>query len=131
MANLALFVQCGNNVTLVHARMWLNGESCVNDGKTGSNSSTVAAMSDDSGVLGCRPVVAVVEVVTLEEVVSMVAMVAKVAVFAMVEEVYGSYGSDDSCSSAVTGGEAMMAVVRCNDGSCNHLSGGDGCISAM
>ena len=32
--------------------MWLNGESCVNDGNVGSNSSTVAAMSDDSGVCG-------------------------------------------------------------------------------
>ena len=42
----------GNNVTLVHARKWLNGESCVNDGNVGSNSSTVAVMSDDSGVCG-------------------------------------------------------------------------------
>ena len=52
VANLALFVQCGNNVTLVHARMWLNGESCVTNGNVGSNSSTVAAMSGDSGVCG-------------------------------------------------------------------------------
>ncbi len=56
---MALFVQCGNNVTLVRARKWFNGESCMIDGnvgshssKRGSNSSKVAAMSDDSGVCG-------------------------------------------------------------------------------
>ena len=50
VANLALFVQYGNNVILVHARKWFNGECCVNGGNVGSNSSTVAVMSDDSGV---------------------------------------------------------------------------------
>ena len=49
VANLALFVQYGNNVILVHARKWFNGECCVNGGNVGSNSSTVAVMSDDSG----------------------------------------------------------------------------------
>ena len=77
------------------------------------------------------PVVAVVEVVTLVEVVSMMGMVAEVAVFAMVEEFCGGCGSDDNCSGAVIRGEEMMAVVRCSNGSCDHLSGGDSCISAM
>ena len=77
------------------------------------------------------PVVAVVEVVTLVEVVSMVGMVAEVAVFAMVEEFCGGCGSDDNCSGAVIRGGAMMAVVWCSNCSCDHLSGGDGCISAM
>ena len=56
---------------------------------------------------------------------------AKVAVFAIVEEFYGGCGSEDNCSGAVIRGEAMMAVVRCSDGSCDHFSGGDDCISAM
>ena len=77
------------------------------------------------------PVGAVVEVVTLVEVVSKVGMVAEVAVFAMVKVFRGDCGSDDNCSGAVIRGEAMMAVVRCRDGSCDHLSGGDDCISPM
>ena len=44
VANLALIVQYGNNVILVHARKWFNGERCMNDGNVGSNSSTVAPM---------------------------------------------------------------------------------------
>ena len=44
LANLALFVQYGNNVTLVHARKWFNGESCMNDDNIGSHSSKVAAI---------------------------------------------------------------------------------------
>ena len=49
VAKLAWFVLNGCNVTLVHATKEFNGESCVNVGNVGSNSSTVAAMSDDSG----------------------------------------------------------------------------------
>ena len=52
VVNLALFVQYSNSVILVHARKWFNGESCLNDGNVGSNSSTVAAISDDSGICG-------------------------------------------------------------------------------
>ena len=43
-ANLALFVQYGYNVTLVHARKWFNGESFMYDGNVGSHSSKVAAI---------------------------------------------------------------------------------------
>ena len=52
VANLALFVQYGNNVILVLPRKWFKGECCMNDGNVGSNSSTLAVMSDDSGVGG-------------------------------------------------------------------------------
>ena len=44
LANCALFVQYGNNVTLLHARKWFNGESCMNDGIVGSLSSKMAAI---------------------------------------------------------------------------------------
>ncbi len=37
VANLAFFVQYGNNVTLVNARKWFNSESCMNDGNVGSH----------------------------------------------------------------------------------------------
>ena len=78
VAMLALLVQYGSNVTLVHARKWFNGESCVNDGNVGSNSSTVAAIVQQwlqclmiVEFVAVIPVVAAFEVVTRVEVVSM------------------------------------------------------------
>ena len=44
LANLALCVQYGNNVTLVYARKRFNGESCMNECNVGSHSSKVAAI---------------------------------------------------------------------------------------
>ena len=126
MAKLAWFVLNGCNITLMHVTKWFNGESCVNVG-----SSTVAAMSDDSGGGSSSSCDGCGWSGDTGGSCFNVGNGGRSSCVCMMEEFRGGWGSDDNCSSAVIWGEAMMAVVRCSGGSCDNLSGGGNCISAI